>query len=102
MSKEEELIHQYKLLVVNLKSQRAILKTEIAELKQSNTWVSVEERLPETGKAINIYGYLLNELSKGSTSGYYDNQTKSFIIAFSIKKCIKVTHWQPLPTPPKK
>lgn len=71
--------------------------------KQNNGWTSIRENLPEKGKDILIYiidffqepvidiAYLMTE-SDGTIcfkgTGYY----------FDIKY---ITHWQPLPRPPK-
>ena len=50
-------------------------------------WISVEDRLPDVGKFVLIYNEIngvLLDYYDGATFGYYD-----------------VTHWMPLPNPPK-
>ena len=62
---------------------------------RSDNWISVEERLPEEGKEVLIYvrnyhvtiGRLYNSWM---TSGGYNWHARE-----------RVTHWQPLPEPPK-
>lgn len=50
-------------------------------------WISVKDRLPDVGKFVLIYNEIngvLLDYYDGATFGYYD-----------------VTHWMPLPPPPK-
>ena len=50
-------------------------------------WISVKDRLPDVGKFVLIYNEIngvLLDYHDGATFGYYD-----------------VTHWMPLPEPPK-
>ena len=50
-------------------------------------WISVKDRLPDVGKFVLIYNEIngvLLDYHDGATFGYYD-----------------VTHWMPLPQPPK-
>ena len=50
-------------------------------------WISVEDRLPDVGKFVLIYNKINGvclDYNDGVTFGYYD-----------------VTHWMPLPKPPK-
>ena len=62
-------------------------------------WISVEDKMPEDGTSVLIYGNLLNEDSKGTSCGYYYGE--KWTIVFSTFKCLCITHWQPLPEPPK-
>lgn len=84
------------------------LEEEIKDLKEDlknniMEWISVKDRLPEEGKAILVYGNLLNEHenSKGASTGYYMSDIRKFMLVFSQYKCIDITHWKPLPNPPK-
>ena len=50
-------------------------------------WISVDDRLPDVGKFVLIYNEINGvrmDYHDGATFGYYD-----------------VTHWMPLPNPPK-
>jgi hypothetical protein len=66
-----------------------------------NEWISVKERLPEkSGKYLTIspsgiYS-ILNYSAKYRAFNIYDEQPKS-----SLKYCLEVTHWMPLPAAPK-
>lgn len=66
-----------------------------------NEWISVKERLPEAGgkyltiSPTGIYS-VLNYSVRYRAFNAYDEQPKS-----SLKYSINVTHWMPLPEPPK-
>jgi len=71
------------------------LKNKVKELKESNEWISVEDRLPNT--AISIL------FTDGTyvCAGFYASAHNEFVINFtSIVNKIDVTHWKPI-TPPK-
>jgi len=81
-----------------------IFKSKIAELKESNTWVSVEERLPKEHNE--FYWYhgvrIFAELPTGQKLNIDAQWTKSQrFVHNGIDLTEYVTHWQPLPTPPK-
>lgn len=66
--------------------------------KQDNQWISVEERLPETEERVLIVPNHVEAYFIG-----FINSNNSFwhgIFADGIKHC-EVTHWMPLPQPPK-
>lgn len=73
--------------------------TELTELtKLSDRWISVKDRLPEYGVEVSVS--LPNYLVKIQTATY----TKVFEMEFVISAmCVTkdVTHWMPLPSPPK-
>lgn len=59
-------------------------------------WVSVKDRLPATRKTVLIY-----DEYEGVSAGYYDSYYAKFRSIEDIYRSCNVTHWQPLPEPPK-
>jgi len=57
--------------------------------RSDNRWVDVKERLPESGRVL-VYSPLM-----------YENMHYRAIDAQFIEMFSGVTHWQPLPSPPK-
>lgn len=68
-----------------------------------NEWISVEERLPEMGK--DVLCYCEFGISKGMTVAgrFYANETVIRWMSFETEDNTKyrITHWMPLPEPPK-
>ena len=64
------------------------------EAEPANTWINVEDRLPEHEVEV-----LVNEVDVGIMTGWYDARDKVFKGEEFNK--LEVTHWQPLPEPPK-
>lgn len=68
-------------------------------------WVSVEERLPDVGKKLGESDYILclTEFSEQVVCWY--NRNNEWIVANykadSLPLVPQITHWQPLPSPPK-
>jgi len=69
------------------------------EYANQDKWISVNDRLPENADGILLYGDL--------TVGHF-YETGTFSPTFKIFECHavdgyegKITHWQPLPEPPK-
>lgn len=60
-------------------------------------WISVKNRLPEDSTEVSLY------MRSGIIStGFYDKHTKSWVQYYSGGAiCVDVTHWQPMPRPPK-
>lgn len=73
---------------------------ELEEKKRKkllNGWISVKDRLPDNGKEVLI----LNN-DKDIYLGMYVDEAKSFFFDFGMEyHKIEVTHWRPLPEPPK-
>lgn len=63
------------------------------EWQRSRGWISVEERLPKLGEVVIVGGGL----------AFYDGELWFSAMHYSYNREIqwKVTHWQPLPQPPK-
>lgn len=60
------------------------------------TWISVEERLPKPGKSCLVYSpHSITPMSSDQRSGRYADPWE-----FHCRG--DVTHWMPLPKPPKK
>ena len=60
-----------------------------------NNWISVEDKLPDTRTVLgcNIDGYV--------TAVVYMCYIKKWAIAHNMRATMDVTHWMPLPEPPK-
>ena len=60
-------------------------------------WISVEERLPEDSDEVNLC------TRSGIVGiGYYDKYRKNWVQYYAGGAlCVDVTHWMPLPKPPK-
>ena len=70
--------------------KKIALLTAIDALEQDNGWISVKDRLPEP-KAM-VLAHCTN--GRMLTVGYFDKDLEYLTSG-------RVTHWQPLPTPPK-
>jgi hypothetical protein len=67
-------------------------RKQIEELETKNKWIPVSERLPEDDRQV------LACTKKGKAfSAHYDHRWKSW----SVSHTVKITHWMPLPEPPK-
>ena len=61
--------------------------------KELPHWISVEDELPEQNRWVLTYnGSSINLLMLASNGGWYDH---------SVAKHRNITHWMPLPAPPK-
>ena len=60
-----------------------------------NSWISVEDKLPDTTTVLgcNIEGFVATVL--------YMSNAKRWTIAPNLSVIMDVTHWMPLPKPPK-
>lgn len=68
------------------------LLTAIDALEQDNGWISVKDRMPEEGVDVLVY---LNR--KGADVDFVDRESGNFFYYDEGE----VTHWRPLPEPPK-
>ena len=71
------------------------LQSRIAELE--NPWISVDERLPETGEEVFIhdgnFGY------KGWYDDWNNNDKRGVFYSDHSQKPVAATHWQPIKEP---
>lgn len=66
-----------------------------ADVQPVNQWISIDERLPQDGEEALVYAG-----NRGVMIGLYDSVLQVWL---DYECCgLKVTHWQPLPEPPKK
>jgi hypothetical protein len=70
-------------------------------------WISVNDRLPEKGQQVNVYGTFTNEVSgarKSPSIGVvnWDNEKYSECNDYYYYEMgyLNITHWMPLPPPP--
>jgi hypothetical protein len=67
-----------------------------SDVKPVNQWISVDDKLPATRKTVLIY-----DEYEGVSAGYYDSDYAKFRSIDDVYRPCNVTHWQPLPEPPK-
>lgn len=70
----------------------AIARRALSDAPQSDGWVSVEDRLPDAGKFVNVY---LENGERGSA-----RFLKPDVWVLGQVKVYGVTHWMPLPSAP--
>ena len=82
----------------------------VSDLGLSNEWVSVDDSKPGFNQCVDVWVYINAGYNQGDSSRlenvfyikgkdcwcYYDDNTE-----FKIIEGLTVTHWQPLPLPPK-
>ncbi|WGE69866.1 DUF551 domain-containing protein [Actinobacillus equuli subsp. haemolyticus] len=67
---------------------------EQPKLVEVNNWISVKDELPDEDIDVLIYGYKRSEFRLVSISFYSEGK-------FNLPDSFTITHWQPLPEPPK-
>ena len=75
-----------------LNDNNAITDTDVQPV---NHWISVKDRLPENDNDVLVY-----DTDCGIVIGWYDKEIGDFAADF-ISPLDAVTHWIPLPEPPK-
>ena len=77
------------------------LETKFADVQPVNQWISCQGKMPEEYKTVLVYekdyGVMIGELEKKFFDTQYFIARKSGLIL----RTTEVTHWQPLPEPPK-
>lgn len=75
----------------------------ISDKNTSTQWVSVEDRLPEDGEKVLVFGKCRCSKVKPytNTAYYYDASNKPYWDMGCYKQDEVITHWMPLPEPPK-
>ena len=80
--------------VWNTRPTEVALRAELAELREANRWIPVEERLPEAGvKAIATDGDHVDMALYD-----YNNEWDWWVPIGNADE--EITHWRPLPAPP--
>ena len=99
-SAEKEIDDTAKLLInqkneiVMLEGAQHVMSEIMGELQTK--WISVHDRLPEKGKVVLAFG------TRSSTTGMFQGTQKNRPELWHWKGSIKyVSHWMPLPEPPK-
>ena len=65
--------------------------------REENQWIPVTERLPESEKCV-----LVRSKNGGVAEGKYNARLKEWTqFRWTVTELQDVTHWMPLPTPPK-
>lgn len=92
----ENFIHDIAMKALEYEFEGKTLREWIDILKdyQSSKWISVEERLPEEEVQVLVYGRIFMDIG-----WILDGKWKSeYINAYDDDE---ITHWMPLPEPPK-
>lgn len=79
---------------------------EIAELMEEyaatkSEWVSVEDRLPEEGIKVLVFAPDRDIIGSKLLGSYFYDSKEWTVYCFRDTIRTLVTHWQPLPNPPK-
>lgn len=83
----------------NLKD-KTIDANDIARFPTAVSWISVKDRMPDkNGQYLCWFGK--NTIAKGAAIATYLEMWKSFGSLESLETYPNVTHWMPLPEPPK-
>ncbi len=64
--------------------------------QQKDEWISVEDRLPDSGQCVLLYSY-----SGDVSEGAWLSEKKHFAQWRWNAVLLNVSHWRPLPSPPK-
>lgn len=76
----------------------AIGKTQAADVEPVQEWISVDDRLPEIGRSVIAY----NAPAKCAAEAMYKGEGRFLQFRWSARlQEHEVTHWMPLPDPPK-
>lgn len=75
----------------------------VHEIEDKRKWIPVTERLPELGKKVLVFAYgndtLTARMQKRTENGYPVFECNGFFL--EMAKLGRITHWMPLPQPPK-
>ena len=63
-------------------------------------WISVEDRLPEIGEAVLVI-CRFGKMIVSELDGYWGKERLFWTYPNWVEEQIEVTHWMPLPEPPK-
>lgn len=80
--------------------KEAAKKDFIALAKSDNGWTSVKDGLPDKNEQY-LCWFGKNTIAKGAAIATYFKTWKAFGSLVSLEKYPNVTHWMPLPEPPK-
>ena len=97
MGKTEEYIKQ-------LKSENAILRAELTEMREANRWIAVNEKLPPFELEVEIYRSKRYGKERYTHGALVDDSFDGLLwyagyggVEIDFED---VTHWRPLPEPP--
>lgn len=71
----------------------------VTEYANQDKWISVKDRFPDKSGQYVVYGRYTKDCPMNVFEAFYDKKRKRFTSDYIISK--DVTHWQPLPEPPK-
>lgn len=84
--------------VVDITAETGAWETQarVRNLPSADSWISCKYELPEHLKDV-----LVCTKNGVVIEAYYDEESKEWTITNNDSRIINVTHWQPLPEPPK-
>lgn len=96
MPSYENFIHDIAMQALEYEFEGKTIREWIDILKdyQSSKWISVEERLPEEGVSVLIYGFGCVDIGWVIDTGWRSEYINDYDEG-------EITHWMPLPEPPK-
>jgi len=99
MEEREELINGLKHMADDHDCCRGTIELAIKELSIERDWISVHDELPKADQEVILY----SENKYGVRQGWCDNQWPVLVRWYDMfhNSAGEVTHWQPLPDPPK-
>ena len=102
-----DYVHELESEITQLKAENKQLKEAQKDTENDKCWISVNDRLPETN-TIGTAHILAYDYYEGivkaeffDKSANYINGSNIFQISNTSTQLYKVTHWMPLPEPPK-
>ncbi len=91
--------------VVQAMDENGFVETVKEWQSEQDNWISVEERLPDTNEAFGESAFVLGieEEFNEPVTVWYNSRHKIWRVAHykADNDPIDITHWQPLPPPPK-
>ena len=109
MNRAADAIEELQAVVDRLTAQTIMVfeKTEgRTVIKFEPKWISVTERLPEAGKKVLVFAYgydtIMARMCKKTEDGYPVFECKGYDgIYREMARVGRISHWMPLPQPPK-
>ena len=91
MNNPYKIIYELRETIAELSEKCREQEADIEELLKEREWISVKDRLPEEDTWVLVY----------AKQGFYMNLKVDYIYHGEWFNSLLVTHWMPLPEPPK-
>lgn len=96
MTKQEAINQLYKMEVTDRDYEAVKVATDAMTCGE---WISVNDRLPEENKS--VLGWYKDNPFSGYTVEVVSWNGKGWVFVYAQRYVTNVTHWMPLPEPPK-